>query len=394
MTIMANAPLIPRQMFGNIIIDDKKRNAMLCIDDDMPSEATLHIWGNETEPSVRVAALTKIHSHEDSFSILEIAAVYQVDEGGGVRQVVLAQEANYLSGFSVKGIFSEDGFVGSWQHRDTADGGQMILSPLDSSQRIAAHQCDDWESFKSWAHEVHRDNDIQYFRGHGSNQFRLMTTFHRTGRSRLERYCGGVLPEFNLHAEALMAMRIDLNSKDDYSMMLGLAQHHGLPTPLLDWTLSPYIAAFFAFSDAIENRETRQSHTHVRIYGLRGAAVERLSPPVVILPYIAPYIAFLQISPRSNPRLYAQQGRFLVTNVAELEAFLVHHQEAGNSYFAAADVPIECAKDALQDLKFMGLTAATLFPGLDGIGRMLKQNMMFKDEASLADKPIVKSPEE
>jgi hypothetical protein len=34
---------------------------------------------------------------------------------------------------------------------------------------------------------------------------------------------------------------------------------------------------------------------------------------------------------------------------------------------------------ALEDLSYMGLTAATMFPGLDGVSKMMRHQMSFKD---------------
>lgn len=281
-----------------------------------------------------------------------------------------------------------EGLAGEWRHV-SGKRGRIVFGAAAMPGEVASEQCAGWDEFKAWATRSREEDDAVAYRGHGSSRFRLQTSLHRAGRHRLERYCQETLPQFRDHAEAVLGLRFDLDNGDDYSTLLGLAQHHGLPTPLLDWSNSPYIAAFFAFADAIEFAGTRPEASHIRVYGLTREFVSETSPAVVELPRVQSYVASLCISPRHNPRLYVQQGLFLVTNVADVEGF-VRQLEAmtGRRALIAADVPIACASEALEDLAFMGLSAATLYPGLDGVCRMMRHAMLFKRRPVLpAGKP-------
>jgi hypothetical protein len=270
---------------------------------------------------------------------------------------------------------------GEWRNA-AGQKGEISFSrfpPSSNPPPLNPEQCSSWDEFKVWSSTIRSKNEGSWFRGHGCNSFSLSTTFHRIGRTRLERYCEKELPVFASHAEALLGNRLDLQDANDYAVVLGLARHHGLPTPIMDWTMSPYIAAFFAFSDALDGAGS-QTSTHVRILALSGEFIAARSPPTVILPYIRPYFLGITISLIHNPRLQAQQGRFLVTNVRDLE-WHVRAAEvlAGKRILFAADVPRSCAVEALEDLSYMGLTAATMFPGLDGVSKMMRHQMSFKD---------------
>ena len=377
-----------RQLFGTIETRQGKAHAMMCCDEDRPDDMMIHWWGVAGQPAV--AAWARRVGQRDGASEYQAVKFFSHDENGQVIESRLDEKARQLmlsTRASLKA--TKYGMAGTWQDAD-GPGGKISLRPLASRGGLAdIHQCASWEEFKQWTLRVRADGAVA-FRGHGSNSFRLETSLYRAGRTQLGRYCAETLPLFHSHVEAVTNRRLNQGDSADFSTLLGLAQHHGLPTPLLDWTDSPYIAAFFAFSDALENRSVRSITTRVRVYALTRPFIERFSPRIVTLPFLEPYVCFLQVSPRDNPRLYAQQGRFLVSNIGNIEQFICNiERHFETRYLLAAEIPVAFASEALEDLAFMGVTAASLFPGLDGVCRMMRHSMAFRREAlPVPAKPI------
>ncbi|GAB2879192.1 hypothetical protein GCM10027277_55560 [Pseudoduganella ginsengisoli] len=71
----------------------------------------------------------------------------------------------------------------------------------------------------------------------------------------------------------------------------------------------------------------------------------------------------------------------MLTNIVDLEAFLCEAEKVTKiELLTAVDIPISSAVEALEDLYFMGLSAASMFPGLDGVCTMMKHEMNFKQK--------------
>jgi len=94
----------------------------------------------------------------------------------------------------------------------------------------------------SWQDDIQRYRSDYVFRGLSNLKYKLETTLIRLGESnyKLERH---IIRNFIKYA------RVENSQNYNTWNWLALAQHHGLPTRLLDWTYSPFVAMHFATSE-------------------------------------------------------------------------------------------------------------------------------------------------
>lgn len=227
-----------------------------------------------------------------------------------------------------------------------------------------------WSEFKEYVRSL--DPRTHIFRGQ-SKPYRLATSFHRTLRKDLWTY---LAQDVNILHRALTARTrhvFDLDRPQELGAFLNLAQHHGFPTPLLDWTYSPYVAAYFAFSGVSKDSAV---NGNVRIFLLDRNRLVKNSPQIQALTFVMPHLSILEALSIENERATPQQGLLTVTNVHDIEGFVQKIEAKSKAeILQAIDLPRSLANDVLAELRLMGITRSAMFPGIDSICDDLRERL-------------------
>lgn len=110
-----------------------------------------------------------------------------------------------------------------------------------------------WNEYKALASEQIEADGAYMYRGQSNSSWVLKSSIFRTGfvnnHKDLVGYFNFMLPRVQEQVEAWSGLSWNLSDNFSQAEFIAYLQHNGFPTPLLDFTFSPYIAAFFAFSE-------------------------------------------------------------------------------------------------------------------------------------------------
>lgn len=246
---------------------------------------------------------------------------------------------------------------------------QLPISKAGSVSELPAKNLS-WNEFKELVNQF--EGNGRLFRGQ-KEPWRLRSSYHREGRADILKYFTEVVPEAHRILTARTKHFFSIrDNQDQLWAFLNLIQHHGFPTPLLDWTYSPYVAAFFAFR-GISKKEASKTDNKARVFVFDHERWSRDYPQISLFVTRFPHVSLVKPLALENDRFVPQQAALINTNVDDIESYLSKLAIRRAPYLSAIDIPWTERHKVMRDLHFMGISAGSLFPGLDGACEELKE---------------------
>ena len=266
----------------------------------------------------------------------------------------------------------------SWVNRPIIDGLGVVRSELHS-----------WKYFSDFVYQEMLDYTQYIWRGQRCDDWALESTLDRALRNANKSLTGrarqGHLDGFRYAVRGRRGPTPPpIEEENDW---WALGQHHGLATPLLDWTHSPFAAAYFAFiGEGAPQTRCRA------IYGLSQSSVEAVNkkklqlyqesnaayqdslgvPPRRVKPKRPSIVEFVRPLADDNPRLVNQSALFTrAPDGASIEEWVQANFAGMNEEYVLIKVTIPNKDRALclRSLNRMNINHLTLFPDVYGASR-------------------------
>lgn len=215
----------------------------------------------------------------------------------------------------------------------------------------------------------------RWFRGHASESWSLMPAALRDRGWRTDE--ATLIKRFKQDA----APRLRDRPLSEWEWLC-LAQHHAVPTRLLDWTENPLVALYFAVETDRDDDGNLVDGTFFAMEPTRlNEASDPTMPSVVLLgddvvcdqflPAAASHLRkpLAVVAPRTFDRIVAQSGVFSISHKLDFETV----DAAEPAAFDAWRIPITAKEDLRNTLNLFNINAATVYPDLEHLGRRLKE---------------------
>lgn len=330
--------------------------------------------GNKALPSTAAFFRTNNKHHDFQFRTTRISPINPYtgveDSWDRIKQfynndVVIPEYAD------VNGSWNEERLILSWTSNIDTHGTCVLPCSKAGQPSELVPLSIDWLGYKESVSQLGGRRYL--FRGQ-NRPWRLRTSFHRAGRADLIKFILEDVQALHRHLSARTKHVFNLEVPNENGAFFNLVQHHGYPTPLLDWTYSPYVAAFFAYRGISNDTAAKSTQSDkVRILMFDQEQWKFDFNQLQQLVSGGPHVSIGEFLAIENERMIPQQAASTVTNIDDIETYITSKESIEKKYLRAIDLPVNERNKVIEELCYMGITAGSLFPGLDGACEELKE---------------------